>query len=77
LQQLSALSVWLSGWLVSPQRPARIAHAIHASGGIEVRGHTTNVVVEGNTIRNSSVGVHVNTSQATHVYVHGNDEQIQ
>eukprot|EP01043_Picozoa_sp_COSAG02_P030601 COSAG02_NODE_1962_length_10253_cov_6.942294_1_plen_124_part_00 len=52
-------------------------NVIENNGGIEVRGHTTNVVVEGNTVRNSSVGIHVNTSQATHVYLHGNDEQVQ
>ena len=46
------------------------------NGGIDIRGHTTNVVVEGNVITNSSVGVHVNTSQATHVYVTGNTEEI-
>jgi nitrous oxidase accessory protein NosD len=75
LQQLSALSGCLAGWLAGLTPKA--CSLAHATGGIEVRGHTTNVVVEGNTIRNSSVGVHVNTSQATHVYVHGNDEQIQ
>ena len=52
-------------------------NVIENNGGIEVRGHTTNVVVEGNIVRNSSVGIHVNTSQATHVYVHGNDERVQ
>ena len=45
-------------------------------GGIDVRGHSTNVIVELNEIYNSSVGVHVNTSQATHVYVTNNTAMV-
>ena len=42
------------------------------NGGILVRGHTANVIVENNRISNSSVDVHVDTAQAAHVYVQGN-----
>ena len=42
---------------------------IDNNGGIVVRGHTTNVVVEENQILNSSVSVHVNGSHNSHVYV--------
>ena len=34
-------------------------NAILNNGGIDVRGHTTNVLVENNRVLNSSVGVHV------------------
>ena len=47
------------------------------NGGVDIRGHTTNVVVEGNVITNSSVGVHVDRSQATHVYVTGNTPRVE
>merc|ERR1712194_818466 len=42
------------------------------NGGIVVRGHTSNVLVEGNEIYNSSVGVHVNKTHASHVLVKNN-----
>ena len=42
---------------------------IDNNGGIVVRGHTTNVVVEENQILNSSVSVHVNGTHTSHVYV--------
>merc|ERR1712087_668195 len=42
---------------------------IHNNGGIVVRGHTANVVVERNSITNSSVSVHVNSTHASHVFV--------
>ena len=72
-------------------------NTIENNGGIEVRGHTTNVLVEGNAVRNSSVGapartalvcarrpltrwpvpgVHVNTTQASHVLLRNNDVQL-
>ena len=44
-------------------------NAILNNGGIAVRGHTTNVLLEGNRILNSSVGVHVNWTHASHVLV--------
>ena len=44
-------------------------NTIHNNGGIVVRGHTTNVVVENNPIMHSSVGVHVNHSHASFVCV--------
>ena len=37
-------------------------NTIENNGGIEVRGHTTNVLVEGNAVRNSSVGAPARTA---------------
>ena len=37
-------------------------NTIKNNGGIEVRGHTTNVLVEGNAVRNSSVGAPARTA---------------
>lgn len=42
------------------------------NGGIEVRGHTTNVIVENNEITNSSVGVHDAKDHTSHVFFNGN-----
>jgi hypothetical protein len=42
-------------------------NVIRNNGGIAVRGHTTNCLVEKNCIGNSSVGVHVNTTHASHI----------
>ena len=42
------------------------------NGGIVVRGHTTDVLVEGNQIHNSSVGVAVNRTEASHVLLRNN-----
>ncbi len=37
-----------------------------------VRGHSLNVLVEGNVIRQSAVSVHVNGTHTSHVVVTGN-----
>ena len=44
-------------------------NAIENNGGVVVRGHTQNVIVEGTVITNSSVGIHVNGTFAYHVLV--------
>ena len=48
------------------------------NGGIVVRGHTANVLVEANLILNSSATrVHVNATHATHVLVRHNGEVVE
>ena len=47
-------------------------NVLESNGGIAVRGHTTDVLVVDNVIKNSDVGVHVNTTHASHVLVTGN-----
>ena len=42
------------------------------NGGIAVRGHTANVLVEANQVLNSSVSVAVNHTHASHVLVEHN-----
>eukprot|EP00933_Yihiella_yeosuensis_P031758 TRINITY_DN25376_c0_g1_i1.p1 TRINITY_DN25376_c0_g1~~TRINITY_DN25376_c0_g1_i1.p1 ORF type:complete len:802 (-),score=122.38 TRINITY_DN25376_c0_g1_i1:24-2267(-) len=44
-------------------------NSIHNNGGIQIRGHTTNVIAENNHIYNSSIGVHVNNTHTSHIFV--------
>ena len=45
---------------------------IESNGGVVVRGHSLNVLVEGNVIHQSAVSVHVNGTHTSHVVVTGN-----